>query len=328
MPPSPQLLLILHDHIYTTLIDTGSDVSFIDISVVQFFSLSTRPSDLLINLASHSISQPSLGRTSPLTVTPVIVLDSIQQAPTVPPHIFEILDLDVELYQFIIGKDLMPTLFPKGIPIELVCSNPDSSTTTSSAVNTIPTSPIEVTPPVSPNHIASTQLPSWPFDGEGHIPQSEQPTRVATSTPMELEQEYRRQRDRIMNLPSIIAVCKHNESITGFCNIPEAVLKLKLDPERGSPTALYARQYPLSQRCIEAATPVIERWLSTGRIAPAPAGCPYNNPLTVAPKKDDQGQLTGFRVCLDVRRLNLAIIEPDQFQIPIIRVRFLSSVKC
>ena len=47
-------------------------------------------------------------------------------------------------------------------------------------------------------------------------------------------------------------------------------------------------------------------------------GCPYNNPLTVAPKKDDQGQLTGFRVCLDVRRLNLAIIEPE-FQIPIIR---------
>ena len=314
-PPSPQLLLIVHDHLYTTLIDTGSDVSFIDISVVQFLSLTIKPSDVLINLASHSITQPSLGRTSPLIITPVIVLDLIQPAPAVPPHAFEILDLDIEQYQFIIGRDLIPRLFPKGIPIELVCPSPEPNTITTSAV-AAPTIPLA---PTSPSHINAHQLPSWPFVGEGHIPQSEQPARVATSTPADLEQEYSMQRNRIMNLPHIMAVCKHNEAITGFCNIREAVLKLKLDPERGSPTALYALQYPLSQRCIEAATPVIERWLSTGRIVPAPAGCPYNNPLTVAPKKDDQGQLTGFRVCLDVRRLNLAIIEQDQFQIPIIR---------
>ena len=116
---------------------------------------------------------------------------------------------------------------------------------------------MEITSPVSPNHIASTQLPSWPFAGEGHIPQSEQPARIATSTPAELEQEYNIQRDRIMKLSHIIDACKHNEAITGFCSIPEAVLKLKLDPERGSPSNLYARQYPLSQRCIEAATPVV-----------------------------------------------------------------------
>ena len=56
-----------------------------------------------------------------------------------------------------------------------------------------------------------------------------------------------------------------------------------------------------------------------GKIELAPHGCEYNNPLTVAAKKDDNGQLLGFRVCLDVRRLNEAIINVDKFQIPIIR---------
>ena len=55
------------------------------------------------------------------------------------------------------------------------------------------------------------------------------------------------------------------------------------------------------------------------KITRAPPGCPYNNPLTVAPKKDDNGQLTGFRVCLDTRRLNLALVDNDHFEIPLIR---------
>jgi transposase InsO family protein len=283
------------------------------------------------------MSQQSLGRTVPLLLTPVLVMDFIQYAPSIPPHAFEVLDLDVQQYQFIIGKDLLPILFPNGIPIQLFCpiaSEPmaglmgdgytlrngqNTNINPANPCNTLATASTHINAPLSPNHISSTQLPTWPFEGEGHIAASEQPTRVATSTPSELEQEYSNQRERIMNLPHIMAARNHNEAITGFCNIPEAILKLKLDPERGSPTALYARQYPLSQRCIEAAEPVIKRWLDTGRIVPAPPGCPYNNPLTVAPKKDDQGQLTGFRVCLDVRRLNLAIIEMDQFQIPIIR---------
>ena len=112
-PPTPQLLLILHNNVFTTLIDTGADVSFIDVNLVQFLSIPNNPSNLTIDLASHSMSQQSLGRTVPLVVTPVLILDHIQYAPSIPPHAFEILDLDVQQYQFIIGKDLLPILFPK-----------------------------------------------------------------------------------------------------------------------------------------------------------------------------------------------------------------------
>ena len=56
-----------------------------------------------------------------------------------------------------------------------------------------------------------------------------------------------------------------------------------------------------------------------GRIERAPPNCPYNNPLAIVPKKDDNGSLTGIRVCLDVRKLNAALMNDDTFEIPHIR---------
>ena len=73
---------------------------------------------------------------------------------------------------------------------------------------------------------------------------------------------------------------------------------------------------------------MIDRWLKTGKIMIAPPGCPYNNPITVAPKKDEQGNWTGFRVCLDVRKLNAATLPGDQFQIPLIHTILSSHQGC
>ena len=44
--------------------------------------------------------------------------------------------------------------------------------------------------------------------------------------------------------------------------------------------------------------------------------CRFNSPLLVVKKKDEHGQMTGIRVCLDVRKLNKYLIENDRFQIP------------
>ena len=310
------LLLSVHNHLYHTLIDTGSDVSFIDTSVVQSLSLPSRSSSSLVTFASVSHQQPSLGITNPLTVTPVIVTHQLSYGPPIQSHVFEILDMDENEYQFIIGLDLIPSIFPNQIPTTIVCRHSPSTT--------IHASTTYLSPPVSPllHTIRSslpTSIPIGPLEGQGDIPLEEQPIRASTSTPENLEMEYNIQRNNILHMPSILNALRYNESITGVCNIPEATLRLKLDSDKGSPSMLYSRQYPLSQRCIEAATPIIERWLQTGKIVEAPAGCPYNNPLTVAPKKDAHGNLTGYRVCLDVRKLNLAIVDIDQFQIPIIR---------
>ena len=51
----------------------------------------------------------------------------------------------------------------------------------------------------------------------------------------------------------------------------------------------------------------------------APVGCEFNLPLTIAPKKDEDGKLTGIRVCLDTRILNAILLSTDKFLIPQIR---------
>ena len=79
---------------------------------------------------------------------------------------------------------------------------------------------------------------------------------------------------------------------------------------------LYRRQYPIAQSLWSLADEVIKRWFDTGKIVMAPVGCEYNLPLTIAPKKDDEGKLTGIRVCLDTRMLNTILITTDRFQIP------------
>src|SRR5688572_8925236 len=82
---------------------------------------------------------------------------------------------------------------------------------------------------------------------------------------------------------------------------------------------LFRRQYPIAHTLRARVTEVVQRWLQAGKIKLAPVGCQYNNPLTVAPKRDDQGQLTGIRVCLDIRALNAALVVVDRFQLPYIR---------
>lgn len=317
------LLLLVHHHLYHTLIDTGSDISFIDNSVVQSLSIPSRPSSCIITLASVSHQQLSLGITVPIIATPVIVTSHLSYRQPLKPHSFEILDLDQNEYQFIIGVDLIPSIFGNQIPTTLACRHSPSSSIRAAAIRiTPPVSSLIHTPTASQvSTVSSTESSAWmnSSEGEGYIPPEEQPIRVSTSTPNDLEKEYNLQRNAILHMPHIQQALAVNEAIKGFCNIPKAALHIKLDPHCGTPALINTRQYPLSQRAIEAANPIIERWLETGKITAAPPGCPYNNPLTIAPKKDDQGRLTGFRVCLDVRKLNTAIIDTDQFQIPLIR---------
>jgi transposase InsO family protein len=224
-------------------------------------------------------------------------------------------------YQFIVGMDLLRVLFPQHIPTALLPA--DESVLSSATSMTAPVSSLIHTPipraPVSAEMSAQLQHTIDELAGQGYTPSDEEPVRVKSSTPIELEGTYASHRSRILQLPSVAAALASNEAIDSVCSLPESMLKLKLDPAKGTSQQLYVRQYPLSQRAIEAARPVVERWLAANKIVRAPPGCPYNNPLTVAPKKDDNGQLTGFRVCLDTRRLNLALVDNDHFEIPLIR---------
>jgi hypothetical protein len=155
------------------------------------------------------------------------------------------------------------------------------------------------------------------LSGDGMVPDHELPVRVQVSTPSEVESGYAAHRQRVLSDPEIVQALEYNAGITGFCNLPESMVRLEVDPTKES--KLFRKQYPVAETLKPRVTEVIQRWHESGKICLAPPGCQYNNPLTVAPKKDDAGQLTGIRVCLDTRALNAALVVHDRFQLPYIR---------
>ena len=79
---------------------------------------------------------------------------------------------------------------------------------------------------------------------------------------------------------------------------------------------VYAAPYPIPQALHSTVDECIQRWLQQGRITLAPKNCPFNSALLAVKKKDEHGRMTGVRVCLDVRKLNMYLVENDRFQIP------------
>ena len=120
-----------------------------------------------------------------------------------------------------------------------------------------------------------------------------------------------------MNDPVIKRLLLENSQITGFCTSEGATLTLELKPE--SEHKIYRKQYKVPQRHEKAMNAKIESWYKNGKIIEAPPGCPFNNPLTGAPKKDEQGNWTGTRTCEDTRAINQHLLTSDKFQIPSIR---------
>jgi len=295
--------IIDKDTYCSTLLDTGADVSFIDSSLVTRLNLSVTPADGIVNLAHINIKAPRVG-TCVLTFT--AVFPGTDMSPVVKEHVFEVLPLyapdQQKDYHFILGTDLIHELFPNGIPLSFVPKPAiPLQTRTSSLV---------VGSPVFLDDIGDVN-----DVGVGSVPDSELPSRVVLSTPSDLLSEYSINRSLILN--RLHAVLTINENLTGFCNLPESVMSLTPDPSQLH--RLYRRQYPVAQKLWSRVDEVIQRWLSSGRIDYAPRDCRYNSPLVVAPKKDENGAMTGIRVCLDTRVLNSMLLDNDRFPIPNIR---------
>ncbi|CEP08640.1 hypothetical protein, partial, partial [Parasitella parasitica] len=91
------------------------------------------------------------------------------------------------------------------------------------------------------------------------------------------------------------AIPKHS-----FCTVPESVIHLNT---------------------VEVETKIqeqIETWIKNGTIEKAPANTKWNSPLTLAAKKDNQGNKsdTNKRVCLDTRALNNILVDDDVQSLP------------
>jgi len=148
--------------------------------------------------------------------------------------------------------------------------------------------------------------------GAGTTPPEELPARPSTSTDALLEQEYEKEREKIRR--ALKPMLDYNESITGFCTDPEAVLRFTVAEEHHS--RLFTRQYALASVWTDSISEILERWKKAGKVVPAPPGCRFNSPLLAVPKKDAEGKMTGVRLCIDLRQLNKYIQNKDRFQIP------------
>ena len=115
---------------------------------------------------------------------------------------------------------------------------------------------------------------------------------------------------------AIEPLVKDNQSIptTSFCTHPQAVVYLHTTPGKVS----YRRQYPLPRVLQRTVQEQVEKWAKDGIISRAPVNCAWNSPLTFAPKKDSQGNLTAKRPCLDPRHIN-EMLPDDKYPIPLIR---------
>ena len=98
-----------------------------------------------------------------------------------------------------------------------------------------------------------------------------------------------------------------------FCTVPESIVKLNTTEGK----VANVRQYPIPFKLMPVLQEAIDKWLKDGTITKAPVNTAWNSPLTLADKKDANGNKTGKRPCLDTRHLN-ALLPDDRFPLPLI----------
>ena len=305
LPTQKSIMILFNDQLYNSLVDSGSDISFIDQDLVKQFKLDVDASNArgLIRFANPKLSSARVGC---VKIEVKLLFPASDMKAINIQHKFEVMEVHepcTKDYHFVIGRDMIPIIFPDALPIEYL---PEANN-----VNGLPTI-------CSANASLSASEDNGPTIAdsvEDIIPADEQPNRIQVSTPAELDKEYSIKREVL--LKELSPLLQENNAITGFCNLAESVVKLEINPELKH--KLFRRQYPIAQALHEPTTAVIDRWFDTGKICYAPPGCEFNNPLTIAPKKDENGKMTGIRVCLDVRALNTALTNDDKFPIPYIR---------
>src|SRR5579871_6149751 len=99
-----------------------------------------------------------------------------------------------------------------------------------------------------------------------------------------------------------------------FCTIPESLVELPILDNR----VTYVRQYPIPHILIPIMDKGVDKWKQEGIVVQAPIDCSFNNPLTIGPKKDADGNITLEYPCLDPRHLN-KLLPDDRYPIPLIK---------
>jgi len=326
-------LIKLHGHFMTALVDGGADQCYIDTGLVDKFKLNIKKLSGVIKLASEDHTCARIGCTEPL---PVTIMFPEEDRPAIDvAQTFEVMKIAGDAgYEFILGGSVLGKCFPQGIPLQY-CGAVNNNCDNQLTLQTPRIKSVNIDAYINNHDViefihqhpivaTSTCVDSQALDSSENVteqnlndvePEEGTADKTEVYTPVELEDAYAAPRAQLMS--RIQPLLEVNERITGFCNLDSAVFNFDVREEMKP--KLFIRQYRIPQVIEEAANEVIERWLAEGKITKAPVGCPYNNPITVAPKRNANGDITGIRVCLDPRAVNAATIPNDRFEIPRIR---------
>jgi DNA-directed RNA polymerase subunit RPC12/RpoP len=304
IPKQKNLMVVINGFVYNTLCDSGANRSFIDKALVSKMNLPVQTTATVsIRLAQSGVSVPSIGQ---VDLSSEFLFPSSERQALRVQHSFEIMALKEEHndYHFIIGTDLLPRIFPEGLPISYMTPAVPIPKVQACLVN------IQSSPPFS--------------IGDDTSAADEKPVRPTVYTSLDFATEYATCRESL--LAELDDCIEFNLKVQGFCSIPDSVVSFVIDDSRSD--TLWRRQYPLAHHLVELANPVIQSWLEAGKIEFAAPGCKFNNAMLVVPKKDDDGKWTGARPCLDSRPLNKILISTDKYQIPYIRDAFHAVKGC
>jgi hypothetical protein len=288
MSPRREVMTLLNNRVYSTLIDTGASCSFIDESLVKELGLPiiAPPIGSTVALAH---SGHVVDRMGSVLVNATVLYPHTDRQATPVSHEFEIFPLcsDNTGQPFYMGRDLLPNLFPEAIPRQYYTDA--NSVRANGTYHQL----------CAANIVESAST----ADTDASV--------IHVSTAAALELDYSMRRQQLLN--DVSSLLQINAALTGFCNVPEATVHLVIDPAYEN--KLYRKQYPIPEVMKNLCHAKIMEWFHTGVIELAPPGCKYNNPITV-PKKDAAGVVVGARPCLDSRGLNEALIVGDGFLLP------------
>ena len=149
----------------------------------------------------------------------------------------------------------------------------------------------------------------WIYDDD-------KPSIVPDSTPA-VENTDQFKRDQELFLKEIQPLLERNSAIDpkSFCDLEMMRVELKVPDD----CRIYVRSRDFhAQTAKEEVHSQILKWWDSGVIVPAPKGNPFNNSLTLAARRDLEGNVLKYRVCLDPRALNKQLQGTDTFPLPLI----------
>ena len=106
-----------------------------------------------------------------------------------------------------------------------------------------------------------------------------------------------------------------------FCSHEDALVHLNTGTSK--PSFIHQTEYKVAHALHAQVDEWLAKFKARGIIGFAPAGCPWNSPLVVVPKKDALGNKTKVRICLDPRPINAMI--DDNYPIPLVSNILASS---